>query len=561
VRRTRFFRAALGLSVVALVAAACGGQSGGGAGGGNGNAGAKGTLAIVNASGSLWTCNFNPFAPAAGQTRGAVWEPLIYINTLTSKEEPWLATSYKWSTDRKQLTFTIRDGVKWTDGKPFTAKDVAYTFNLAKDNEATDTYALWAEGVLDSVTATDDKTVTFAFKRVSTSSFFFLASQTNILPEHIWSSVSDPVKELMKKPVGTGPYEVGQCTPQAITYTKNPGYWQKGKPKVEKVLYPAFTDNQPANLYLAQGKGDWGGQFIPNIDSYWVNKDKANRKYWFPPSGNVFIAINQTKPFLKDKRVRQALAYAVDGAKVSKDAMYGYQPAANQAGIPTPTFKDWIDQSAVDEAGYTYDPAKVAELLGQAGFTKGPDGMFQTPDGKPFKLSIINNGGFTDWVAAVQVLVGTFKQAGIQLEALNLNGQQYDTRRNQGQFDLAYASAGTTGPTPYYELRDILYGQYYKPIGTDTFRNYERWKDPKTDQLIQQYDSVLDKNEQIAIVKQLSQVMLDEVPVIPVTQNVSWSQLDTKRFTGWPSAENPYANPAPYAQPDWGVVLLHLQPK
>lgn len=557
-RRTRFFWAAVGLSVVALIAAACGGQQGGS--GNKNNAGAKGTLAIVNASGSLWTCNFNPFAPAAGQTRGAVWEPLFFINTMNGKEQPWLATAYKWSEDQKELTFTTREGVKWTDGKPFTAKDVAFTFNLAKENEATDSYALWGEGVLDSVTATDEKTVVFKFKRVSTSSFFFLAGQTNILPEHIWSSITDPVKELMKDPVGTGPYKVGDCTPQAITYTKNADYWQPGKPKVEKVLYPAFTDNQPANLYLAQGKGDWGGQFIPNIDNYWVNKDKANRKYWFPPNGNVFIAVNVTDPLLKDKRVRQALVYATDGPKVSKDGMYGYQPPANQAGIPTPTFEEWIDQAAVDKAGYKYDPAKVAELLGQVGFKKGADGMFQQPDGKPFKLSIINNGGFTDWVASVQVLVGSFKAAGIELEALNLNGQQYDERKSQGEFQLAYSGA-TTGPTPFYELRDIMYGEYFQPIGKDTFRNFERWKDPKTDQLIQQYDQTTDKNEQVAIVKQLSQIMLDEVPVIPVTQNVSWSQTDTTRFGNWPTAENPYANPAPYAQPDWGVVLLNLEPK
>lgn len=557
-RRTRFFWAALGLSVVALVAAACGGQQGGS--GNQNNAGAKGTLAIVNASGSLWTCNFNPFAPAAGQTRGAVWEPLFFINTLNGKEQPWLATEYKWSEDQKELTFTTREGVKWTDGKPFTAKDVAFTFNLAKENEATDSYALWGEGVLDSVAATDDKTVVFKFKRVSTSSFFFLASQTNILPEHIWSSITDPVKELMKEPVGTGPYTVSECTPQAITYAKNASYWQPGKPKVEKVLYPAFTDNQPANLYLAQGKGDWGGQFIPNIDNYWVNKDKANRKYWFPPNGNVFMAINVTDPLLKDKRVRQALVYATDGPKVSKDGMYGYQPAANQAAIPTPTFEEWIDQAAVDKYGYKYDPAKVAELLGQAGFKKGADGMFQQPDGKPFKLSIINNGGFTDWVASVQVLVGSFKAAGIELEALNLNGQQYDERKSQGEFQLAYSGA-STGPTPFYELRDIMYGQYFQPIGKDTFRNFGRWKDPATDKLIQDYDQTTDKNEQIAIVKQLSQIMLEEVPVIPVTQNVSWSQTDTTRFGNWPTAENPYANPAPYAQPDWGVVLLNLEPK
>ena len=551
----RTLAAAFGAALL-VAAAACGGQSGGGGSSGSGTS----TVAIVNASGALWTCDFNPYSPSPGQAAGVIWEPLTYINSLTGKEKPWLGTSYKWSSDGKTLTYTTREGVKWSDGKPFTAKDVAYTFNLGKNNEALDTYALWSEGVLDSVTADNDTTVTFKFKRVSTSSFFYIADQTWILPEHVWSKIKDPVKTAVKKPVGTGPYTIGSCTPQAITYTKNSGYWQKGKPKVDKILYPAFVDNQPANLYLSQGKGDWGGQFIPNIDNYWVKKDKAHRVYWYPPAGNVYVGINSAKPYLKDKRVRQALAYAIDREKVSKDAMYSYQPPANQAGIATPTYQNWLDQAAVDKYNYGFDPAKMASKLQAAGFTKGADGMFKTPDGKPFKLSLINNGGFTDWVAAVQVIAASFKKAGVEIETLNLNGNEYNRRLSQGQFELAYMSANQ-GPTPYYELRDVLYGAYAKPIGTDTSRNYERWKDKATDDLIRKYDTLLNEKDQIAVVKQIEAKLLEDVPVIPVTQSVSWSQTDTTRFTNWPTKDNPYANPAPYAQPDWAIVLLNLEPK
>jgi peptide/nickel transport system substrate-binding protein len=120
--------------------------------------------------------------------------------------------------------------------------------------------------------------------------------------------------------------------------------------------------------------------------------------------------------------------------------------------------------------------------------------------------------------------------------------------------------SANAGPTPYYELRDVLYGAYAKPVGTDTSRNYERWKDPATDALIRRYDSLLDEADQKEIVRQLQQIMLEEVPVVPVTEGVAWSQTDTTRFTNWPTEDNPYANPAPYAVPDWGVVLLELEP-
>lgn len=549
--RLRLPRLAAGLAVATLALAACGGQSGSGGGSGQQST----TLTVVNTSGSLWTCNYNPFAPTAVDTN-LVYEPLYVINDLTGQQDPWLATSYEWSADNKELTLTLRDGVTWNDGKPFTAADVAFTFNLEKKYPALDTYALWSDGVLSAVTAEGTDKVRFSFARVSTSSFRYIVS-TRIKPEHIWASVTDPVKANSKQTVGTGPYKIGSCSPQSITYVKNPHYWQKGKPLVDKVLYPAFVDNEPANRYLAQGKGDWGGQFVPNIEKYWVAKDPKHRRFWYPAVSNVGIAINVTKPYLNDARVRQALAYAVDKEKVSTKAMYGYQKPADQTGI-VDTFKEWRDEEASAKYGYTYDCAKAAAKLEEAGFTKGPDGMFRTPDGKELKLELINNGGFTDWVGAVKIIGESMKTCGINLQVSNLNGNQFDSRRLKGQFDLSYDSQ-SAGPTPYFELRNWLFSKLTMPIGQDASANHGRWKDAKTDEYIRAYDQTLDKSEQMAVVRGLQHIMLEQVPFIPVTQNVSWSQMDSTRFTGWPSESNPYANPAPYSA-NWEVVLLHLKP-
>jgi peptide/nickel transport system substrate-binding protein len=226
-----------------------------------------GTLVVDNETGGLWTGNYSPFTPnVSGESIGIIYEPLVFINVLNGKYTPWLATSYSWANGNKTLTFNLRHGVTWTDGKPFTAADVAFTFNLMKKFPGADVNAVWT--VLKSVTAQGTDKVVMTFKQQAVPYFYYIADQDGIVSQHIWSKVKNPVTYVDKNPIGTGPFTVSpSSSPQTITYLRNPHYWQTGKPYLDKVLYPAFTSNPPANLQLAEGKADWGGQFIPNIDN------------------------------------------------------------------------------------------------------------------------------------------------------------------------------------------------------------------------------------------------------------------------------------------------------
>ena len=141
----------------------------------------SGKLVIDNESGSTWTCQFNPFNPALlgpGITFGFVYEPLEFVDILAEVNKPpvppWLATSSQWSNGFKTLTFTIRSGVNWSDGKPFSAADVAYTFNAMKSDKAIDLNALWtaAGGPLTSVSAKGTNQVVFTFKPPSQPYFY-----------------------------------------------------------------------------------------------------------------------------------------------------------------------------------------------------------------------------------------------------------------------------------------------------------------------------------------------------------------------------------------------------
>jgi peptide/nickel transport system substrate-binding protein len=546
-------------SALAIALAACSspGSSSSSQSASKGGSAASGTLTIDNEEGALWTCGFNPFNPAVnGTANGFIYEPLIYVNTLESgKTTPWLASSFAWSDGNKVLTFTIRKGVKWSDGKPLTAADVAFTFDEMKKYPSLDLNAVWS--VLSSVTQNGDQVV-LTFKKPGVPYFYYVADQTFIVPEHIWSTIKNPTTYANAKPVGSGPYEISNCTPQNISYAANTHYWQPGLPKIAKVEFPAFTSNSAANSYLATGQAQWAGQFVPSVKTFYLDKSPDNQ-FWAPPIADLSLFLNQTVAPLNDVAVRQAMAYAIDRQKVAAIGEYGYQPASNQSAIVTPTFSSWLDTSLAAQYNYGYYPSKAASILEKDGYTKGANGIF-SKNGKPLAFTIINEGGNTDWVADLQIIQRELTAAGIKITVDNLATSDFLNDLYKGNYQIAY-NFESGGPGPYYELRQALYSKNSAPIGQTAATNWERWQSPATDNLISEYASTTSVSVQHTIVDQLQKVMLADVPIIPITAFVDWYEHNTSQFTGWPTQANPYAQPAPYNTPDDEQVLLHLAPK
>jgi peptide/nickel transport system substrate-binding protein len=567
------FQWLMALGAVCLLVAACGGSSSSGTSSASGSStstsaavtGGKvaGKLVVDNESGSTWTCQFNPFNPAVTLVSfGWVYEPLEYVNILkTGSVTPWLASSSAWSNAFKTLTVTIRSGATWSDGQPFSADDVAYTFNAMKSDKAIDLNAIWKAdgGPLTDVTQKGNQVV-FTFASPSEPYFYLIADQTPIVPKHIWSTLNQSSLHSYTdtKPVGTGPYLVSSCAPQNIKYLNNPHYWQSTAghpvPAVKEVDYPAFLSNTAANLVLSQGGAQWGGQYIPNIQSFYISKDPANRHYWFAPVLNVSLFPNLTNPVLSQLPVRQAISLAIDRATVSRLGESGYQAPANQTGVVLPTFSSWSDSSL---ATTTFSPSKAVQTLTSAGFTKGSDGIFKDKSGNPLSFTIKTISGYSDWDSSLQLITQQLKAVGIKVTVQDQNTTSYTADLQAGHFQLAYGGSGgpapSPGPSPYYELRGLLFG------GNIGSTNYERFKSPSTDALFNQYSSA-SQADQVNIIHQIQKVMVDQIPLIPVTEGVDWYQYDTSHFSGWPTQANPYAQPAPYQAPDMGVVLTHLVP-
>lgn len=513
-------------------------------------------LNLANEQGNLWGCAFNPFNPTdSAFSIGPVYETLDFVDALNNaKVTPWLASSYVWSNDNKTVTFTIRSGVKWTDGVPLTAADVYYTLNLLKSNSALDVNALWT--VLSSVT-TKGSTVTVNFKTSAVPYFYYLAGLTPIVPQHLWSKIAKPVTYTDAKPIGSGGYVMANCTPQNIKYTANPAYWQKGYAQVQVVNYPAFLSNNTCNEYLAQGSGQWGSQFIPSIKSQYVNKAKGN-SYWFPAIANVSIFPNLTVAGLTDPKVRLAMSYALNRTQISKIGEYGYEAPSNQTGIVTPTYSAWLSKSVASSLGASYDVSKVSSILTADGYAKV--GGVWTKAGKPLAFTLMTNGGYSDWVASAQVMTQNLNAAGFKITLETPASTTFYSDIYSGKFQLAYNSE-TGGPAPYYELRQALYSANSAPIGTNASSNWERYKNPAVDQLLNNYAATTSTATQHSIINQIENIMATTAPIIPVLQSAEWFEFNGTHFSNFPSPTNPYAQPALYAEPDWGYVVDQLKPK
>lgn len=511
------------------------------------------TVGVDNGS-PTFSDNFNPFAPNNRIGTSYIFEPLFFINNINGQVTPWLGTSYKWQ-GNKTLVVTIRKGVKWNDGTSFTAADVAFTFNYLKKYPALDSQGLWQ--VLSSVTANGDQ-VTFNFKTPNVPTFYSIAS-TVIIPQHIWSSITDPTKQMMENPVGTGPYMVGSFTPYQYTLKKNPTYWQADKVHVQSIVFPVLGNNQTAALKLSSGQWDWATLFLPNVQKTFVSKDPNYNKYWFPAGGVVSLALNLTKAPFNDVQFRQALAYAIDRQQIAQQAEDGYVNVASQTGLILPGQSQWLDSSIPHQGVYAYNVQKAKQMFSQAGYKTNGAGQLLDKSGKPISFSIEVPNGWSDWIQTAQIIQSNLKQLGITINVTTPQYGAYSQSLSDGQFEGALMGFGGQA-SPFQAYNSLLNSQFAVPVGQSTTQNQERWNNSTVNQVLANWQQSTNQSTQQSDAYQIEQTMYKEVPVIALFYGATWSEFSTKKFTGWPSASNPYAPPAPYGQPPL-MIFTHLQPR
>lgn len=530
---------------------------------------ADGYVTVSSQQQATWTRNFNPFvADNRFPTNNGVYEPSMIYNTVKGELVPWLATDYAWSDGDKTLTLTYREGVKWSDGKPFTAKDVAFTFNLLKNTAGLAGPASGAmfgdNAYIASVEAPNDTTAVFTFARVFTPGLYDIVHQ-NIVPEHVWQAVEDPVTFLNENPVGTGPFtEVTRFQNQIYAVGKNPNYWQEGKPYIAGMRFPAYPGNDQANLATINGENDWAGNFIPDIERTYVSKNPDNFGYWFPPTGaTVMLYLNTTKAPFDDPNVRKAVSMAINREQIVTVAMYNYTKPADVTGLSDayPNFKVEEPSSLVDADWTQYDMAKANEMLDAAGLTMGPRGTRTLPDGTPLSFDINVVSGWSDWVSAVNIIAQNLKAVGIDASVKTYDFSAWFDRVQKGEFTASIGwSSG--GATPFNYYRGQMSELSLVPVGEAAGENWHRFVNEQADELLAQFVSTSDPAEQQELATQLQEAFAETAPAVPLFPGPMWYEYNTTDFTDFPTEEDPYVVGSPFnAAAEALLLMTTIKPK
>lgn len=555
-RATRAVTAAAAAFLVAVAGAACGAGDGASEGGGReGGGGVAGMVRQLNmgdfGGGNAPQRNFNPFSPTA-LTTSFIYEMLFNINDYSCEVEPWLAESFAWE-DPTKLVVTTRKDVLWSDGEPFSAKDVAFTFNMFKEAPGLDRNGLWT--VLDSVTATGDHEVTFTFKEPAVPRFNQIAD-TRIVPEHIWSKEADPEKFTNPNPVATGPFTVKSMNSQRLVLERNPKYWQADKVKVQELFFRKATGGAEVDkLRLARGEYDWNAMFVPDIEKTYVAKNPKHNKYWFPPGANISLYMNLTKAPFNDVEFRRAMTYAIDREEIKNKAQFGYVETASQTGLVLPGQRAWLAPGIENDGKVPYDAEQAKQILSDAGYQTGSGGKLLGKDGKPlaaFSFKVPN--GWVDWIQAAQIIRDNLAELGITVNVQTPTPEIVDTDRAAGNFDLVFGVHGG-GCNLYDGYRHPLHSEQTAPIGEPAVSNFVRWEDTRTDELLDELAQAQEEDEQKRILAELQRIMVEQVPMVPLWYGAQWFEYRTEKAVGWPSAEDPYGGPG-----DQLLIITRLRP-
>lgn len=567
-RRTQTIRysAAFTAGLLALAACTNGGNGDDGAAGDqdNGDAGAETgddapaevePLSIHANTANSYVANFNPFASSVlSGTRGLIYEPLVIFTPMNPGEgEPWLAESIEFNEDGTVATITVRDGIEWSDGEAFTADDVAYTFNLKVEEPATNIAAL----DIVEATAVDEHTVEVTFGGPQFA-FEPAIGNTFIVPEHIWAEQDAPIEFANEDPVGTGPFVLDHFGDQLYTFAKSDSYWQAADYLVEEVRYPANT-TETFNAALQGGELDWSGGFVANIDQIFVDHDPENRGYWFPGDGLVNLFLNhETEPF-DDLAVREAISAAIDRNQISEVAMQAYTPPAHPSGLPLPTFED-VMAPEFEDLAYEYDTDAANQILDDAGYELGDDGVRVTPDGERMVYALEVPSGYVDWVTITQLLEEQLGEVGIRINPQGVSFESWLENRNNGNYGMTIASVAT-GLSPFYLYRSILSSEYRPTEDSPTVSgNFARFYSDEADEHFNTLRTTDDDTELQDALEGLQRIMVEELPIIPMLQSPNWFQYNTERWEGFPNEEDPYALGAPYQFPDNLLIIRNLTP-
>jgi peptide/nickel transport system substrate-binding protein len=534
----------LGVALVALAAAVFSAAASGGSRTPSGGYPRSQTLIT---SGTQWgnIAGMNPYTGnyAAGMV-GLVNETLLRFDPIKGKYIDWLAKSAGWS--GKQYKIDVRSGVKWTNGKPFTAKDVAYNINLGRFKTAF-WNNLWANVKHISVKGSH---ITITFKGtpnyIQWQNLMWNLPMISPVQANAITSAAKLTTYSPSVPIGTGPYKVapgGFDPTQRVVYSKNAKWWAAAQhvspsPKPKFIIDLVNTSNTNSLNAVLNGVEDLNNNYLPGVNAL-VAQHKVSTYYPSKPymlsANTAWLEPNTTHVPLNDPVFRRALAMALNTNQVVSQDYAHLVRKASPTGL-LPTWTKYIDKSAVKKYGFKYSPSAAKTLLQKHGY-KLVGNYFQTKGGQPINLELSVPQGWSDWETARDMIVTSAANAGIKITVKVKDYNTWASDRNTGNFDLVIDNNYQLSDNPWTYWNGI----YHLPIissGTgQTFANYERYSNPTAWKLVQKLDHTSPSNT--AAIKSLNNklqtILMQKLPLIPLWYNGVWAQFTSKYWTNWPS--------------------------
>ncbi|MEJ6950902.1 ABC transporter substrate-binding protein [Natronospora cellulosivora (SeqCode)] len=491
--------------------------------------------------------NWNPLYhnPQTG-TVGLMYDPLFHFNPHTGEWIPFLAAEEgEWIED-DVFYVKLREEAKWHDGVALTANDVVFTYQIA--NEVNLFYSsIW--NYLGDVVAISETEVEFHFDRPNYQQWQTYLYAQPIVPEHIFSEIpkGDLANITNEDAIGSGPYTIGEAREDRMIWERVDDWWgndvhgQPGPRYVEDVL--VFGNNIALGMLL-QRELDVSNNFLPGTPAIVATPEYAVTTYFdeapYHLSGNTgLLYLNTRKPGLDDPVFRRALAFAVNSEEIINRT---YQGAALPA-CPSGLFGAWAEyrsEEAVQEHGFNFDPGYAKQILDEAGYVdSNDDGWRNSPEGEDLSFTLQVPAGWSDWENIISIAAENFRAIGVNAEANFVDQTIYNDQMWGGEFDIVFNDYATQiSGTPYTYFEAVA----YHGIDSDevTQGNFGRYDNQELFDLISDFNMVpADSDDAYEIAAEIQAIIMQDMPVIPVMLNPTYSQALETYWTNWPSADNP----------------------
>lgn len=467
----------------------------------------------------------------AREIMGNIYDPLLIKDPDTGEIKPSLATSYTVSPDGRVILLKLRQGVKFHDGTPMTAEAVAFSLNRIKDPALRSPFAATILGPVERIETPDPFTIQIT---LSTPFAPFLDALTEIgLAPVSPAAVSKYGKDFGQNPVGTGPFMVKELVPnQRVRLVRNPDYrWaprifkHPGPAYLDELVYTVVPEDATRVAQLVRGEV----HVLYNAPPREVERLKRNPNFraYFKDQAGVprVIILNTSRWPFDDVRVRIAVAHAINKEELLRTVYENIGGVANTPLSPA----TWGYNKTVEQAGYPYNPDRARQLLTEAGWRPGPDGIL-VKDGRPFRIRL--------WTITVaqQLLDAQVKQA--QLRAVGIDAQinaieqaPYLAAIRKGDHEMAGMLFVSADP-------DVLFiighsSQIERGWNTALYRN------PELDRLLEEGRTTMEPRKRYEIYTRVQEHLLRNAPYIPhyvitraflTTAAVNGYRLDIRAF-------------------------------